>query len=326
MSVCVAQHFSIVVAVQEETTFKSDPVSPDMHILPIKSEGLQLNQPIFASEALRASRESLNPSRGNFDIGGTVETELSPYMVRMIKFALGSVTTTGASSPYTHVFKIGTLPSFVFEKGFTDVAAYGNASIFKYNGCKINSMSINFASEGILQASFDVMGAKETTSTTQFDTSPTDLGHDPWDMFECAIEEGGSPIAIVQEASVTLENNLDGSYYVVGGAGERECLPAGIARVSGTVTALFRDMTMYLKAYNFNESSLKFTFTRGTGVGTAGNESMEIFIPELKYAAQSPAVEGPGGVKITFNFDAYYDNSAQGTALQITVKNALASV
>jgi len=322
--VCIAQTFSTVIVFQEEATFKTSPAA-DAKVLYVKSESLQVNQPLFASEVIRANRNALAPSRGNFDIGGSIETELSPRMGSLLKFALGSASSS-AGPPYTHTIIIGGttgLPSFLVEKGFTDVVAMsGDKAYFLFNGCRVNTWNLTFTNEGILQTSFDIMGCKVTTSATPFDATPTVFPHDAWDMTECAITEGGSPIAIVQECAMTLENNLDGTVYVIGGAGERECLPAGYARVSGTLTALFRNMDLYTKAENFTETSLVFTFSRGNGLGSAGNESMVITIPELKFGQIGPAVEGTGGIKISFPWEAYYDDAAQATSLQIVLKNA----
>lgn len=325
-NLCVSQSFSVSVIVQEEAEFKVSPAA-DAQVLYYNSESIMLNQPIYASEAIRQDRNSLSPSRGNFDIGGTIECELSPYSASMVKFALGTVNTS-AGPPYTHTIKVGNPPSFLLEKGFTDVKSYNplESPFFLYNGCKVNSLNITFANNGILKGTFAIMGAKETPGLTTFDATPTDNGHDPWDMTECTFEEGGVSSSIVREANMSIENNLAGDYYVIGGAGERECLPAGYCRISGTITALFRDMVQYNKAYNFTESSLDFAFSRGTGLGTAGNESMVVTIPEIKYAAQSPSVQGPGGVDITFPFDAYYADAAEATSCQIVFKNIMAAI
>ena len=119
--------------------------------------------------------------------------ELQGYMTKMFKFAFGSVTTTG-SGPYVHTFKIGsTLPSFLAEKGFTDINQY-----HLYNGCKVNRMAVSLTPEGFQDVTFGIMGAKETISGGTYDATATDLGKQSFDGFAVAtIEEGGSAIAYV---------------------------------------------------------------------------------------------------------------------------------
>lgn len=304
-----------------ETTYKTDPGTPDCKILPFKSESLKLSRNFFESEAITSSRNPKKPARGKYEVGGDIELEINPYIAAILKHALGSNTTTGAS-PYTHTMKVGSLPvGLVIEKGFKDIVQY-----FKYNGCRINSLKMSFTPEGMIGGSINVLGAKETVGATSLDATPTDLGHKPFDAFEMSIQEGGSAIAIVTEADFILENNLDGSVYVIGGLGERNSLPAGKVKVSGNLKALFEDLTLYNKAKNNTETSLKITLSRGNGLGSADNESLEIFVPELLYQPNAPVISGPAGVLVELPFIAYYDNSAEATTLQMILKNTQATI
>lgn len=304
-----------------ETTYKTDPGTPDCKILPFKSESLRFSRNLVESEAITSSRNPKKPGRGKSNVSGAIELEINPYIAAILKHALGSNTTTG-TSPYTHTMKVGSLPvGLVIEKGFKDISQY-----FKYNGCRINSLKMSFTPEGIVQGSVDIIGAKETVGSSSLDATPTDLGHKPFDAYEASIQEGGSAIAIVTEADFTLENNLDDSVYVIGGAGEKYSLPAGKVKVSGNLKALFQDLTLFNKAKNSTETSLKVTFSRGDGLGSADNESLEIFIPELLYQPNAPIIAGPEGILVELPFIAYYDNSSEATTMQMILKNTQATI
>jgi len=308
---------------QEESTFKTDPGTPDCKKLHFESESLRLSRNLITTNIIRSDRNPVAPVRGNVDVAGTITTHLQAFQLgTILKAALGSVTTTG-TGPYTHVFKIGSsLPSLLIEKGFTDIDQY-----FKYNGCKVNRVSFSIRSEGYQQVSFDFIGAKETTGSVSFDSTPTDGGYQPWDGFSVAsILEGGSSIATVTEVDGTIENNLDGSVYVIGGSGERVSLPVGAVKVSGTIRAIFEDLTLYNKAINHTESSLKVVYQLGDGSGSAGNEYFELLLPELKYSPNAPVVNGPQGVLVELPFEAYYDDSSEASAIQITLKNTEATL
>lgn len=307
------------VIIQQETTFGVDPVAPNAQLLHFSTCGLKMSRALERSDAIQPNRNPSKPARGNIQVGGNLNLELQAYIGLLLKGALGSVTTTGAASPYTHTFKVGTsLPSFLIEKGFTDIDQY-----FKYRGCKINRMSFNLTPSGFQKIDFDIMGAEEVQGTASFDTTPTNLGKSPFDGFAIAtIEEGGSAIAnVVGIDNLSIENNLDGDMYLVGGAGKRAAVPEGSVVVTGTLKALFENVTLYNKAVNYTESSLKIVYQLGTGDGSAGNEYLEFFIPELLYAPDSPPIEGPRGVLVSLPFEAYYDNNAQATALQVILKN-----
>lgn len=307
---------------QEETTYKTDPVTPDCTLLHFKNESLKSSRNLISSDTIRGDRNASKPILGNKDVSGGISLELQAYIGTLLKAAMGSNTTTG-TGPYVHTMKIGSsLPSLLIEKGFTDIGQY-----FKYNGCKVNKFSLNVRSEGFQDLSLDLIGAKETTGSASFDTTPTNLGKTSFSGFNiAAIEEGGSPIAIVTEADITLENNLDGSVYVIGGAGERQSLPEGKVKVSGTLKALFDSLTLYNKALNSTETSLKIIYQLGTGDGSAGNEYLEFFIPELLYSPNAPVISGPQGILVELPFEAYYDNSTEATTMQIVLKNTVSTI
>jgi hypothetical protein len=170
--------------------------------------------------------------------------------------------------------------------------------------------------------------ADGTLGTTPLDASVTDPGHTPFDGFSISyIKEGGSTIAIVSSIdALSIENNLDGGNYVIGGGGRRRSIPAGSIRVSGTLNALFESMDVYHKASRYAESSLEIYYKLGTGAGTAGNEQLKIYIPELVYAPNSPEVPGPQGIMVKLPFEAYYNNDAAASAIWMELKNQSATL
>jgi hypothetical protein len=235
-------------------------------------------------------------------------------------FTLGAgtikkVTTPGAS--YLHVMKSGgALPSLVVEKGFADIGRY-----FKYNGVKSSKMSLGVLPEGFQKLSFDYMGKKETTSGSSFDSTALDLGKVSLNGFQInTIEEAGVASAIVTKVDLSLDNALDGNTFTVGGQGTRGALNEGTTKVSGTLEAYFQDSALYDKAVASTETSLRVLYQNGSGVGTAGNESIEYKVPELILKQETPTLSGDKGVLISCPFEAYYDNDAAGTSLVITLK------
>lgn len=301
----------------QESAFKQTPGVPDAKVLHFITEGLMQKRTLVRTNVIRQNRNAVKPKLGNKEVSGSITTELTPYLgILYLKHLLGSVVTTGVG-PYEHTGKVGNLPvGLCLEKGFSDVAQY-----FLYNGVRINRSSFEFRPEGVVPLTMDYIGAKETLSGSSFDSTPVDLGHDPWDGAEMSIQEGGSAIAVVTNVKLDIENQLDGGLYVIGGNGERRAIPEGATLVSGTLTALFEDAALITKAVNYTESSLKITLARGDGLGSARNESLEILVPELLYEPNSPAIAGPQGVLIELPFAAYYENGAEATSIQMKLKN-----
>ncbi|MCF6267633.1 MAG: phage tail tube protein [Desulfuromusa sp.] len=306
------------VVIQEEPTYKTDPVSPDVQKITFISCGLQQKRGQEPSPSLSGDRNPTKALRLNTDVAGPLVVELQAYIGLLFKATMGSVATTGVGL-YTHTFKVADeLPSLLVEAGFTDIGQY-----FKYNGGKVSSMSFSVTPAGAQIVTFSFMGAKETPASTPFDATPTDLGKHSFDGFSIVtIEEGGAAIASVLGIdNLTINNDLDTDQYGVGGQGERDDLPAGLVSVTGTLKARFEDLTLYNKAVNDTESSLKIIYSKGDGLGSAGNESIEFLIPELTFAPKSPPINGPKGVLVELPFVAYYDDSAEASALQIILKN-----
>lgn len=224
---------------------------------------------------------------------------------------------TRAASTFNHLITVSELPSLLIEKGFTDISQF-----FKYNGCKVNRLSISCKPAGKQDVSIDFAGAKETASGTSFHAAAIDGGHKPFDGFSVAsIREGGSTLGIVTDVSISVENNLDTGTYVIGGGGELYSLPDGKAKVSGTLTALFTSLALYNKAIAATKTSLEVVYQLGTGVGSAGNEYISISIPEMQLSPKSPAISGATGIKIDLPFEGFVDTSLGRSAIEIIVKN-----
>lgn len=374
-----------------ETTFATMPAAPALKLLYFISESVSEKMNLITSQVLRDNRNPTLPVRGNRDVSGGFRTELCPELGSWLYYALGASPTTTPISPYyEHVLKVGDLPSFLIEKGFTDLPRY-----LLYMGCKVNRLTISARPEGFQDVNIELMGAYEgqalyydtqtgnftvgltasgaggstglikgdndssdqgfltlinptgdfvvdealtdsstgaavVTSTLGYasiDASYTAPGHTPFDGFEVAvIQDGGSDIAYLTAVDLSIENNLDGGNYVLGGGGIRRSLPEGKVKVSGTITALFESMALYQKALRKTETSLKLTYKHGTGAGTDGNESLEIFVPELVIAKETPIIEGPQGILYRGPFEAYYNNGADASSIKITLLNAEASL
>ena len=296
--------------------------SLDAMVVPFVSEGLVLNRNLISSKTIRGSRNPLTPVRGNVDVAGDLSFELAHQHGRLLRHALGVYTAVSGESvsmpagTFKHTMKVGNLPvGLSIEKQFTDLAT---AEYFQYSGCRVNSLKIAVKSEGMVESSVSFMGAKETVAASSMCANPVDLGHDPFDGFSAAVtDKNGASLGDVTEISFTLENNLDGSNYVIDGTGQRKSVPAGTAKITGNLKAMFEDVILYNKALNYTESSVKVTFTRGTGAGTAGNEKLTIMIQELIFKPKAPAISGPQGMLVDLDFEGYYGDDVGASAFTL---------
>lgn len=310
------QGSSVRIIYATENVFNTKSPNTDYQVLPFVSENLRLNRNLISSRTIRSSRNPQSPVRGNVEVSGDISFELAPQHGRLLRHALG-VLNSGEAGAY--VMTVGELPQgLTIEKQFVGVG--GGTEYFQYTGCKINSLKMAFKSEGMIESSVSLMGANETLAASPADAAPSDFGHDPFDGFQATITDlSDATIGDITEIDFSVDNNLDGSAYIIDGTGKRKSIPAGTAKVTGTLKALFQDVTLYNRAINHTESSIKIVLQRGTGDGTAGNEKLTIEIAEVLYHPQAPVVAGPQGVLVELPFEAYYANHANASAIKMTL-------
>lgn len=298
------------VIIDTETTFNENPAKHKPVVMYLVNESVRMNRNLVTSNTLRSTRQPLKPVRGNEEVSGDISFELNPQCGRLLKHAFGVYSTpwSGGAGVYYHQFKIGDLPSMCIEKGFKDLTT---DKFIQYTGCKVNSFRVTAKTEGLIDCSVSIMGAREIVSSTAvLDDSPTDLGCTPFDGFGGSVYINNTEVAVVTDMDFTLENNLDGNTYVMNGTGTRYSLPEGTAKITGTVRCLFTDdaFAYYEAAKSHTEKALKLVFTNGNGTGTAGNEKMTFFFDEVLFRPQSPVIQGPTGLLIELPFEAYYEN------------------
>ena len=219
-----------------------------------------------------------------------------------------------SGDPYTHVFKVnGKQPSLVLEQQYPDITTYE-----LFNGCKVNKFAFTYGGDNELTANLDLLGAKRTIGTASAASALTDISLLKFSNFQGTIEEGGSPLAIVTEASLNVDFGLDGNTYTIGGGGYRTQLPEGYLQVSGNIKAFFEDTVLLNKAINNTKTSLNFKFTNGA-------HSLGFYMEEAIIQQTSPGIESEKGIMINLPFKAFYNSGTKGSVIAATLVNNYAS-
>ncbi len=310
-----AKGYSSKLALAYESTYGQTPASPVGYTMPFNQSKINISQNLIDSSTICGYRDKMQTSIGNIDVSGNIVVPVDQIGIGFwLRAMFGNPTTTGSADPYTHVFKAtNSQPSLVLEQQYPDVPAYE-----KYNGCKVNKFSFTYGGDEELTATINILGAKRTVGSSAFDTTLTDISILKYSNFQGTIEEGGSPLATVTEASLSIDFGLDGNTYAIGGNGWRTDLPEGIMKISGNIKAFFADTVLLNKAVNNTESSLKFKFTNGT-------HSLQYYMEEVVFQQTSPGIETDKGIMINLPFKAFYDNGTGGSAMVAMLVNSQAS-
>jgi len=284
----------------EEVTFGTTPLTPEMTSLRHTGAGLVLSKNSFQSAELRSDRQISDLRHGTKQVGGPIDVEMS--YGEFDAFLEAALFGTWA----TDVLKAGTTEKFfTIERLFSDIAQYG-----VFTGCMVNSFSMNVVPDGIVTATFDVVGKGASYSGTPLDATPTaSQANSPFDSFSGVLKEGGVTIGVVTGFDMTLDNGLAAQFVV--GSDETPAITNGRSNLTGNVTAFFENATLLNKFINETESSLEFTL--GDGV----SNSYTILIPRLKYSGGDNTVTDEGPVTISMPFQALLDG-VTGTNIQIT--------
>ena len=195
--------------------------------------------------------------------------------------------------------------SFTLERNFSDIGQYQ-----RYTGCEFDKFSLSVKPEGIVDCTFNLLGQGQSGATTVLAgaTYSAATTTSPFDGFSGSISEGGSPIALVTDVKLDLNNGLSALFVV----GSPQTIQPSIGRsnVTGTVTAYFQDVVLLNKFLNETVSSLSFTIGDGTNTIT-------FYLPHIKYTGAPPNVAGEGPVTLSMPFQATLD-ATTNTNIQIT--------
>lgn len=306
-----AKGYNSQLALGYETTYGKTPTTVKGYNMPFNQSKIAIQQKVVESSTIRGRRDKEQPVVGNIDVSGSVVVPIDQIGSGFWLAAMfGSPTTIGSGDPYTHVFKVAdSQPSLVLEQQYPDVPAYE-----MYNGCKVNKFSFTYGGDTELTANIDIIGAKRIVGAAPFASPLTDISLLKFSNFQGTIEEGGSQLAIVTEASLNIDFGLDSNTYTIGGGGYRTELPEGYLQVSGSIKAFFEDTILLNKAINNTKTSLNFKFANGA-------HSLGFYMEEVMIQQTSPGIESEKGIMINLPFKAFYNNGTGGSVIVTTLVN-----
>lgn len=315
------------VLVYDESEFGVDPDPANAKIVYFTNFGLTAKQNRVPDPTLRAGRGRRRSARGNVDVSGPMTVVLAPeHLGFWLKHLLGAPVTTGASAPYTHVFVPKPLPpGFRIENNWTDRIAN---KVDAYKGLRMASGQLTLPQEGYPTLAGNLFGKSYSVITAPLDDSPEDPGHEGFTGFEMVVKHDGVQIGGVLSLSFQVDNEIESGVYCYPGPGEqpgsRFSLAEGFCVISGTLEVVFQDFTWIDLGIAGTETTLEAVFTRGTGAGTAGNETASFLVDHCDIPLQTQAIDTRSGLRSSIPFEAFADGSDMG--LKVTLKNALATV
>lgn len=286
-----------------ESTWGTTPSTPAFSILRKNSISVGLEKDALISNEIRSDRQISDARHGVRSASGEHAFELSPDSFD--DFIQAALMGTWSSD----VLKAGTTRrSFTIERYFSDIATY-----YRTTGCEVNTFSLSVAPNAIVTGSFGLIG-KDVASSGTVITGAT-YGAIPdkrvFNSLGGSLSVGGSPIAVISQVNLTLENGIEN--LVVVGQNTKVRGAAGRSNLTGEITAYFEDTTLLDLFDDETESSIELTLA-------SGSETYVIEIPRVLFNGGKPDAGGEREISLSMPFQALY-NTSDASQIIITRTN-----
>jgi len=208
-----------------------------------------------------------------------------------LKALMGSVTTSGTLSPYTHTFtKANSLPSMEVEVAFSGES--GNV-VPLLRGAVINSATISTAVGEVVTLRLDIYYRNRASGTYGTPTVDTFI---PFTMEHCSLQiPSGTTIGEVQNLELTITNNVY-RLYEIGGYKQKGAIPQQF-EVTGRFTVALKDSTL-LNNVRGSQSSGKII------IQSASDNSITVNMTDLLFEEWSLPIEPNAPVILELPFRA----------------------
>lgn len=294
-----SQHAAFAIA---ESAYGTTPNTPSMGAIRHTDFDLGMDKDTLQSAEIRSDRNVTDLRLGQNKCGGSFGMQVVNDSVfeDFIAAVFGSDWSSG-------VLVNGlTRKSFSILRKFGDLGA-GNKPYHLLTGVEINSCEMKIPTSGIVTCTFDTIAKtyvpSEGAPTGATLSAPTTTT--PMDSFTGVVQEGGSAIGVITEATIKFDNGMDRRFVI----GSKDTLKPSQKKfaVSGSITCYYESGAMLDKFLNGTASSLSLQISNGT-------DSLQLDLPNIKYTGGRVSVKDDGPITINMPFTAIYDQTAGGSA------------
>jgi hypothetical protein len=136
---------------------------------------------------------------------------------------------------------------------------------------------------------------------------------------------GGTSVAQIVDASVTFDNALDSGGITLGGGGARtRALASLLTKISGTLTAEFRDASFW-NAYNGAQRLALVLNFQGSITEAALNNYLQIYVPIIVLDGEMPKIKAGSIVTQSLGFTGLQDTVNSLNPFYVVQRNKIAT-
>ncbi len=225
-----------------------------------------------------------------FSITGGVQNPILMY------YALGKVTTVGASAPYTHTMTLAqeadVMPSFTLQNNMPNIPFCRNLL-----GCKVDTMTLTASANEALEIEIEGMAQKVLEELTPA-TVTADVTTNYFMFYEGTIKLNTVLNANITEFEVELSNGLE-SRFTLNGDKFPVRIEEGSSEVTGSFTMDFMDKDAYTAFLAGTKVDIELIFTDSAN---PTGHTFTLTLPQCVYdsAELSPEAEDLTEIEIEF--------------------------
>ena len=303
---------SATLLLKRETAYGTSP-SGDYIRMPFNSVSLGSEQGLIDDPVLGQGRDPLAPLQDVINDEGDITVPMDPrYLGIWLTGLFGDpASTDNLDGTFDHVFASGSdvLPSYSLEVGMGQVPAY-----FMHAGVVFNSIALEFQRSGAAAATINAVAQGESRSAISQGGTPSTLAFTRISQFQGSITKAGQPVGNLTGGALTYANNLE-KIVTIRSDGLIDGADPTVAALTGRIDVRFADTTLIDAASSGTPVDLEFGYTIGTS--SVVFAAHEVYLPKPKLA-----VEGPGGIQASFDFQGAR-NEIAGRMLTVTLVNDL---
>ena len=285
--------------------------------LPLVDEGIQTEIDFLESAGIIAGARVLRTqqwSRGLHRIEGDVGFELyDRNLGLLLQHAMGSVTTSGTTAPYTHTFTPGELTGLGLTTQIGRPDRGGTVRPFTYLGCKVQSWELAVQTEEIATFGLTLVGQTESTGIALATASyASDIA--PMSFVNGSFTLNGSSLC-VRSATITGENNLTTDRVCIGQQYIDQPLENDLREYTGEVELEFPDLVHYNRFLAGTEGALVLTIRNSASTASL------IATANVRTDQATPNVSGREMLVQSFSFKCVGTNS-DASALTLAYRSS----
>jgi len=292
------------------------------NFLPVVDVKPKINVAYLEDNAMRGAMAKIfNEIPGvsfcEYEFGGPAFADVIGWALAGV---LGDVATTGASAPFTHAVS---LLNSGQPKTYT-ISDYNGFNTRQFAGCKISEVGLKFAGNGMLEYSAKATGRSFATTSKP---TPSFSAVTPQAAWVGVATVAGSASSLITAGDLTIKRSVEPIHNVDGTQSPYDVFAGGDLTVSGSLTAVYEDDTVYANYLNGTPIVLDLDWSQGAG---AAATQIKAHMTSAQITDASISRGSGKYVELDLKFDAIANSTDVGVSagyspIKATIKNALAS-